>query len=179
MRKSFETTENSLFLTCPSGFMEPPVRKWFGGNSYFYTAVGAFFEWDDTTQYNVVSFLRRRQISEIHFVGNIDNPLYSGLLSDSDIVLRQSWEKQLSQGYADLKSVTNVLLDTKMKTQLLLASHLARQIQRLSESTILGQYITKNAICINAFVYDPDDDSFFHEVEVRRRAEILQGICCN
>jgi len=171
--------KNKLFLVCPSGFMEPPVRKTFGGNSYFYTAMGVFFKWDEKTQHDLTAFLQRKNISEIHFVGNIDNPLYSGVLHDSVIPLRLPWERQLAQGYTDLKTEIEGQLGAKMKTQLLLAAHLMRQIHRLGESNILGRHVSKEAIRISALVYDPSDDSFLSEAEVRRQARVLQGICLN
>jgi len=159
--------------------MEPPVRKAFGGNSYFYTAVGVFFEWDEATQNSISGFLQRRNISEIYFVGNIDNPLYSGIMHDSTILLRQPWQRQLAQGYANLKMSTKGQLGAKIETQLLLATHLKCQIHRLRESTILGRYIGKEDIRMSAFIYDPADASFINEAEVRRRAKVLQGICVN
>lgn len=179
MSRGLGNTKNRLFLVCPSGFMEHPVRKTFGGNSYFYTAMGVFFEWDEATQHDLTSFLQRRNISEIHFVGNMDNPLYSGFLHDSIIPLRLPWERQLARGYTDLKTEIEGQPGAKMKTRLLLADHLARQILRLSESSILGGHIGKEGIRIGALVYDPSDDSFLGAAEVHRRAMVLQGICYN
>ncbi|WP_373518024.1 hypothetical protein [Pricia sp.] len=174
-----ETTTSRLFLVCPSGFMETPVRKTFGENSYFYTAMGVFFEWDEATQHSLTGFLQRRNISEIHFVGNIDNPWYAGFLHESIIPLRLPWERQIARGYTDLKTEIEGQPGAKMKTQLLLAEHLARQILRLRESPILGSHIDKEGIRISASVYDPSDDSFLGAAEVRRRAMVLQGICLN
>ncbi|CAN0569953.1 unnamed protein product, partial [Ectocarpus sp. 12 AP-2014] len=145
----------------------------------FYTSVGLFFNWDETTQRDLISLLRRRNISEIHFVGTIDNPYYNGFLSNSILPLMQSDKKQLDPSNTNLKSKTTRSLSTKGKTQLLLADHLARQIIRLRESSSLVRHISEEAIQVSAFVYDSSDNSFLNTYEIDLQATLLEGICTN
>lgn len=179
MSSGLVNTKSRLFLVCPNGFMEPPVRKRFGGNSYFYTAIGVFFEWDEATQHNLTGFLQRKNISEIHFVGNIGNPLYAQFLDDTIIPLRLSYERQLARGYTGLRTEIEGQHEEKMKIWLLAADYLMCQIVRVRESPILGRHIGQEGIRISALVYDPSDDSFLNAAEVHRRAMVLQGICYN
>jgi len=126
----------------------------------------------------LTSFLRRRNISEIHFVGAIENPSYNGFLQDLIIPLRKPGNRKPDQGHTNLKTEIKGSFSTKIKTQLL-ADHLACQIIRLGESTILGKHIDKAAIRMRTLVYDPFDDRFLNTVEINLRAMLLQGICFN
>lgn len=179
MSRDWEIEGNRLFLVCPSEFMEPQIRKRFKGNSYFYTSVGMFFNWDKTTQGDIIRVLQRRNISEIHFVGTIDNPYYNGFLHNSILPLLQSEKNNLVPSNTNLKSKTTRSLSAKGKTQLLLANHLARQIIRLKESTYLGAYISKEVIRMSAHMYDSTQDNFLNAYEVNLQPILLQGICTN
>ncbi|TXD84502.1 hypothetical protein ESY86_05435 [Subsaximicrobium wynnwilliamsii] len=174
-----ENTKSRLFLVCPNGFMEVPVREKFGDNSYFFTAMAVFFEWDEASQHNLMEFVQRRNISEIYFVGNLDNPLYVKFIDNPVIPLRVPWERQLALGYTDLKTEIEGLAGAKMKNKMLLADYLERQMSFLKALPVLGSYLLKEDIKINAVVYDPADHSFQSATKVSFQGKLLSGICYN
>jgi len=99
-------------------------------------------------------------------------------LQDLIIPLRKPGKRQLDQGHTNLKTEIKGSFGTKIKTHFL-ADHLACQIIRLGESTILGKHIDKAAIRMRTLVYDPSDDRFLDAAEINLRAMLLQGICFN
>jgi len=174
-----EIEKNRLFLVCPSGFMEPYIRKKFKGDSYFYTGIGIFFNWDNATQRDLIGLLKRKGIAEIHFVANIDNPTYNGCLPNSMLPLWPPEKSQIAPSTTNQKTEIKESLSTKGKTQLLLANHLARQIIRLKESSCLGKHIGEEAIQVSAFIYDSSDDSVLNTYEIDLQSMLLQGFCSN
>jgi len=70
------TSENCLFLICPTDYMESLLTTSFLGQAFFYTALGVCFQWDITTQKNLIDFIRKEKIKQIVLITKMNNKFF-------------------------------------------------------------------------------------------------------
>ena len=80
---SFPVNEsiNRLFLVCPTDGMEPLIRKEFEGEAFFYTALGACFEFDIQTENSLWEMILDNDIRQIVFLSSTSNVFYQDAFS--------------------------------------------------------------------------------------------------
>lgn len=75
---------NTLFLICPTDYMEPLIEEYFVGNKYFYTSLGNSIHLsDDNTFGQIKQFIRKRNISKIVFVLKENNKIFKEVINHS------------------------------------------------------------------------------------------------
>ena len=70
------TSENCLFLICPTDGMEPLLVKCFKGQAFFYTALGACFEWDMATQESLKKLIGKEKIKQVVLLAKMSNTFF-------------------------------------------------------------------------------------------------------
>ncbi|EDM44512.1 hypothetical protein SCB49_13110 [unidentified eubacterium SCB49] len=76
--------QNSLFLLCPTDYLEPIINDTFGYKNYFYESLGNSFVYDNETLNYIKQFIEIHNIQEIQFVLSKDNQIVLDALGNRD-----------------------------------------------------------------------------------------------
>ncbi len=169
---------NRLFLICPTDNMEKPILNHFNGSSYFYTALGAYLEFDYESQSKLWDLVYELEIEKIVFVTSINN-----------VFCRQVFNSMQNRNYP----VDIVLAETKKEISkhliqpevffsnihLLIAKHLKNQKERLLATSILGNHLKEQNIFVEAYAYHPEKWTFSNCYEVEKIGNFLSEFSCN
>ncbi|MCK8521258.1 hypothetical protein M0D21_06760 [Aquimarina sp. D1M17] len=151
---------NYLFLICPSDHMEPVLHQICDAKAYFYTALGANFNWDDTTQKNLINFIESRNILQIVFVTKYTNHFYK-----KNIGTKNNTILKVHRNLSSLeRTLPNYFLNEShpiLRNMLLASRHLGSQKKQLLETTSLGKTLKEHGIHIKSFVYHPENEAFY------------------
>lgn len=99
---------SSLFLLCPTDFLEPIIETKYKGANYFYASLGNVLTFDLSTLENIKNLLNKKDIRKIYFV----------LADDNKIFLDALEEQNLSQ-IRGLKEFNKVIKNQEKQSELL------------------------------------------------------------
>jgi len=173
-----DISKKRLFLVCPTDHMEQVIHKKFGGKAFFYTALGAYFEFDTETQYHLWDMICELGIDEVLLVTRINNNFYG-----------QAFEHQRKHTYPVNKSLSKIkeeITSHQMSAEiflpnfyLLAARHIANQKKCLLLTYYLGDHLLQQGISVKACAYHPGKDVFYSLEELEHHGGFLKNISCN
>ena len=121
----------SLFLLCPTDYLEPVINNIFKGKNYFYESLGNSFVTDYETMESLKELIYKHHIENIYFVLSSDNQIISDALEGqvySDI-------KGLKSSYQVIdKEHSNAALQTKNQRFTSLSYYLNKKINKFQET---------------------------------------------
>jgi len=167
-----------LFLICPTDRMEQLIVNHFRGEVYFYTALGAYFEFDLRVQSKLWDLIGEYRIEQVIFVTAINNVFY-----------KQVFDKNEKHNYP----IDEILAETKKEISkhrihpevfssnlhLLAARHLKNQKQRLLSTRFLGNRLREKNIIVDAYAYQPEKKIFSSYREIEKMGCLLKSISYN
>ncbi len=167
-----------LFLICPTDGIEAPIRNNFIGSVYFYSALGAYFNFDAQTQNSIWQLINDKMIDQVVMVTAITNVFY-----------QQTFSKDQFTNYPInrvLSKMNNTIDDGAMSMEaifpnyhLLAAKYMKDQKKRLLSTSFLGNCLEKKNIPFYAYIFHPSDKVFSSLDETEKRGYLLNGILCN
>ncbi len=177
--KSLKTSSvKRLFLICPTDCLEEPILNHFAGEGYFYTALGAYFEFDFMAQSSLWDLICEHTIEQVVFVTAIDNVFYQDVFN-----------KNVKHNYPVDEALAKVKKEiSKHQIQpevfssnfhLLVAKHLKSQKKRLLSSSYLGNRLSEEKITIDAYAYQPEKRLFSSYHEIEKMGYMLNNISNN
>ena len=173
------TSENCLFLVCPTDFMEPALRKNCQGQAFFYTALGACFDWNLSTQKNLIGLIKRRNIGQIVLVTKMDNRFFRDKVKVKYNLAHFPVEKAL-QSIEDSLPEHFHHWDKPLPQLSVLALHyLNAQKRRLLDSEPIGQLIQRKQISIEIQIYDAKKRSFLNMEKLEGKIHLFDSISVN
>jgi len=152
---------NCLFLICPTDHIEDVLDQTCSHKAYFYTALGANFNWDLVTQQCLIELIENQKIDQLIFVTKNTNHFYKETVESKNEYSSFRIDKSLIHLE---KTLPNCFLKQShpiLKTMLLASRHLQKQYQNILETTILGKDLKQKGIVTKSFVYHPDTEVFY------------------
>jgi len=159
--------------------MEGPIRVNFGENAYFYTALCAFFDWDDKTQFSLLDLIQEKEIKEVYLADSIDNPIYRDFLNTAKIPLHIPLQEHLISIYKDLKRSAKWQQDETVGLKYFIADHLSKQVSRLGTTRLLGDFLESQGIPVEAILYERSSEAFHSVSEVCEWARLFREFSYN
>jgi len=169
---------NRLFLICPTDCIEQPIHQYFDGNGYFYTALGAYFEFDFKVQSTLWELICDRNIKEVIFVTAINNLLYQDVF-DRNEKHNYPVDQALEIARNEITNHTKPHKAYYSNYHLLVAHHLKKQKHRLLSTHYLGNRLRDNNIDIDVYVYQPNKEKFCSHREIEETGYLLNSISYN
>lgn len=119
---------SSLYMICPTDHLEPVIHERFEGQKYFYTSLGNNLQMDKDTLGQIISMIKKHNITDISFVLSEDNTI---LL---DALTRQNFAeiRGLKQAYSDVrehKKAIRKTWNTHDQHVMMLSYYLNQQIE--------------------------------------------------
>ncbi|HMP32551.1 MAG TPA: hypothetical protein PKD85_23290 [Saprospiraceae bacterium] len=147
---------NSLYLICPTDFLELTIDSSFEGNKFFYTSLGNSIDLENRRTIGQIKFLLRRyEISKITFILKINNTIIQDITNygiSTNITSTQTLFKQQRQEITKFFQPKDDLTLKKLCISTFL----------LQKTRILCQKLGANSndIEISALLYMGDDSTF-------------------
>jgi len=166
-------SKNYLFLICPTDYMENVLNSSYRGKAFFYTALGADFNWDYNTQLDLTEFIENQNIKQIVFVVKSTNLFYQR----TDITKYASKFRINETLLGIEESLPECFLNQShpmLKTMLLASRHMQQQHNQILETSILGNFLKYHKISIKSFVLNPDTALFFRPKTIEKKV-LLYG----
>ena len=134
-----------LFLLCPSDHLEKIVLKHIKGKALFYTSLGGEFNFDASTQYDLLNLIENHEVNEIVILLSVQNLFIKGSSIGNQNVP--------DERKANLDSLLCMDKDKLGSRQNEYQSHLIRQKNILLSTALLGDQLRQRgiAICKNVF----------------------------
>ncbi len=149
---------NRLFLICPDCYLEVPLRKIFGENSFFLTALGIAFDLDNfETLEEVNQFIMAENINEIVLVNDHQCTFVKSAIKN-EIRFNTKAEKiliEIANSDEDIKSIENETLKCKQISKV----NLKRLAYELTESAFIGNKINDGEIVLKGIIFNRADNS--------------------
>ena len=173
------TSKNCLFLICPTDGMEPLLAKRFSGQAFFYTALGAYFEWDLPTQESLIALIKRRNIKQIAVLTKITNTFFMDKLKVKYNLANYSVEKSLQFIEDSLPEHWNHWEKSISKQRLLATTYIEEQKLRLMGANSLGTLINDGKIPVTSFLYDDEAGKFLKTASLTKQIQLFETISIN
>ncbi len=166
-------SKNYLFLICPTDYMENILNSTYREKAFFYTALGADFSWDNSTQLKLIELIESQNVTQIVFVVKSTNRFYQ-----KTNALENVSKFRINDTLLGIEeSLPNCFLNQShpmLKTMLLASRHLQQQQQQILETAVLGNFLIHRKIDIKSFVFNPDTTLFFTP-EIIEKKVLLYG----
>jgi len=149
---------NRLFLICPDCYLEIPLRKIFGENSFFLTALGTAFDLDNfETLEEVNQFIIGENINEIVLVNDHQCTFVKSAIKNEIRFDTKAEEVlvKIANSNEDIKSIQNETLKCKQISKV----NLKRLAYELTESAFIGNKINDGEIVLKGIIYNRDDNT--------------------
>jgi len=173
------TSKNCLFLICPTDAMEPLLAKRFKGQAFFYTALGAYFEWDLSTQENLISLIKRRNIKQIVVLTKMTNTFFVEKLKVKYNLANYSVEKSLQFIEDALPKHWGYWDKTLSRQRLFATTYIEEQKSRLLSTPYLGTLMKERKIPVTSFLYDGDEGRFLKTESMKQQIQLFESISIN
>lgn len=152
-------SKSRLFLVCPDCHMEMPIRKQYGDNSFFLTALGTAFDLTDFEFMEEVNQLViKEDIKEIILVNDHQCTFVKSALQN-EVRFNTKAEKilvNIANSSDDIKSIHNQELKSKQISKV----NLKRLAFDLIDSAFIGNKISEGDITLTGVIYNKEDKSF-------------------
>lgn len=178
MIKDELTSKNCLFLICPTDCIEALISINFKGQAFFYTALGACFEWDIKTQKSLVETIAKKNIRQITLVTKMNNTFFMDKIKVKYNLANYSIEEAL-QDIEDKLPQHFTFWDKLPKLKILATHHLKQEQQKLVNITILGDFISSKNILVNSFLYNDENQKFIKSKTLRQQIIFFEEFSIN
>lgn len=169
---------NSLFLICPTDHIESVLSQSAGYKTYFYSALGASFTWDDTTQQNLVSLIENQKIDQVIFVTKCTNRFFQETYESAN-----AHTFQVNQTLLKLeKTLPFYFLEQShpmLKIMLLASRHLQKQRKHILKTNVLGKTLRQKGIATASFVYHTDSKVFYTPGMIEKKVLLYGKLSSN
>jgi len=165
---------NCLFLICPTDHLEDILSQTCNTKAFFYTALGANFNWDITTQKNLISLIEKQKIKQIVFVTKHSNLFYQEALEPDSEPLFAVYDTLLKLD----KTLPGYFLNQShpiLRIMLLASRNLQRQQKHILETSLLGKALKHKKTIIQSFVYHPENEVFYPPKIIEKKV-LLYGM---
>ncbi len=173
------TSENCLFLICPTDGMEPILVERFNGQAFFYTSLGACFEWDLTTQENLIGFIKRRNINHIILLMKVTNTFFINKVKIKYNLANYTVEKTLQFIEDTIPEHLKHWDKTILKQRVLATTYLEHQKRRLLNTVYLGKQIDNGKIAVTSLLYSEAACRFLKTKTLKQKMELFETISIN
>jgi len=147
---------NSLFMICPTDYIESVIRNRFDGKKYFYTSLGNTLTLDKSILSQIAEVIQKHDIKEIIFILSEENSIIK------DALYKQSFStiKGLKESYDLIQGHKNQSLDIwqSNNTHFRLLSYFLNH--KIEELQFALSNIISDQIIINGKLYSNDNDCF-------------------
>lgn len=151
--------KEKLYLICPDCHIEQAIRKKYGSNSYFLTALGSVFDISEFEYAEEVNqFIKNETISEIVIVNDIHCTFIRNTI-ENDKNHETNAEKVLQQLMLNNTSAFNQCEQSDQK-RLLARLNIYRQAYALLDVTFIGNKITDGIINLSGLIYNRENYEF-------------------
>lgn len=147
---------NTLFLICPTDFLETTINSRFKGRNYFYTSLGVSIQLsDEVTVGQIKNFILDNGIKRIILVLKDSNTFLNGMANQSDvkgIVGIHHLQKDINQSKTEIERYR----DNTVKVNLCISNYLNRKV------FLLNNELNKNQVYIEikALIYNETNQVF-------------------
>ncbi len=172
---SLLTHNSRLFLVCPSDCIEKDLRNSHNGKAFFYTALGACFEWDKATQESLIELIDAQTIDQVIFVTKKDNLFYKNAF-ESQQPYTYRVERALFQ---TIKGMPSIREKKFMQSHCLAVHHLLAQESRLLSTTFLGKKLCDDKILVESLIYDEEHQKFYSLNKLQQQLSFASTITLN
>ncbi len=159
---------NCLFLICPTDHIENVLSQTCSTKSFFYTALGASFNWDVPTQQNLTILIKKQKITQAVFITKHTNLFYKEALESDCESLFQVSDALLALD----KTLPDYFLKQShpiLRRMLLASRHLQNQQRHILETSILGKTLKTHKVITQSFVYHSDNEVFYPPRTIEER----------
>jgi len=159
---------NCLFLICPTDHIESVLSQTCSTKAFFYTALGASFNWDVPTQRSLTTLIEKHKITQAVFVTKHTNLFYKEAFESNCESLFQVNNTLLALD----KTLPDCFLQQShpmLRTMLLASRHLQKQQRNVLRTSILGETLKKYKVVTGSFVYHPDNEIFYSPGTIEKR----------
>ena len=167
-----------LCLVCPTDNLEIPLKSRYGAETFFYTALGAYFDFDQSVQFRLWEIINELNIEEIIFVCSLNNVFYRNAFDE-----KGNRKFAVDQCLLKTRHVLSIeQIDSEMFSanfHLLATQYLSDQIDRLLATNYLGLRLEQSDIGVKALVHEPRESIFIQLKEVEARGKMLSSISYN
>ncbi len=148
-----------LFLVCPDCFIEQTIRKHYGPDSFFLTALGSVFH-IDSFEYaeEINSFLSGEGVLDIFVVNDIKCTFIQNTMTSKNHQTKA--EQKLAQLYLENYDEFEELDTDEDKAQKLALLNIERQVNELSETAFIGDKISDGRLTVKGLLYDRTQEMF-------------------
>ncbi|MDH7448154.1 hypothetical protein [Aquimarina sp. 2201CG14-23] len=169
---------NCLFLICPTDHIESILSQTCNTKAFFYTALGASFNWDITTQKNLITLIENQKITQVVFVTKYSNLFYQEALEPNSEPLFTVYDTLLKLD----KTLPDYFLNQShpiLRIMLLASRHLQKQQKNILETFLLGKMIKQHKIITQSFVYHPDNEVFYPPKTIENKVLLYGTLSSN
>ncbi len=147
----------TLFLICPTDFLETTINSRFKGDNYFYSSLGNSFQLSDDLLFGQIKeFLLDKSINRIMLVLKDSNTFFSGKLNESDansIACIKDIQKDTLKNKTEIAKFSG---DLNTQKKLAISKYLNRKT-RLLENQLKDEF---SSINVKAQLFIEADESF-------------------
>ena len=116
---------NTLFLICPTDFLETTINKSFKGKNYFYTSLGNSIQLNDkVTVGQIKEFISTKKITRIIFILKENNSILHQMNKGSNVMSIQHLEKEIIKSKSEIRKYQ----DTSIQKKLCISNFLNRKV---------------------------------------------------
>jgi len=146
-------------LVCPDCFIEQTIRKHYGPDSFFLTALGSVFH-IDSFEYaeEINSFLSGEDVLHIYVVNDVQCTFIQNTLDTKNHQTKA--EQKLAQLYLENYDDFEELKTDGDKAQKLALLNIERQVKDLSETAFIGTKISDGQLTVKGLLYDRTKGEF-------------------
>lgn len=151
--------KNRLFLVCPDCFIEQTIRKHYGPDSFFLTALGSVFH-INSFEYaeEINSFLSGEDVMDIYVVNDVQCTFIRNTMTIQNHQTKA--EQKLAQLYLDNLDDFEDFTSDEDKAKHLALLNIKRQAKDLSETAFLGSKIQDGSLRVKGLLYDRSKEEF-------------------
>lgn len=173
------TSKNCLFLICPTDGMELLLAKRFSGQAFFYTSLGACFEWDLATQEDLINLIKRRDINHIVLLMKVTNTFFIDKVKVKYNLANYAVEKTLQFIEDTIPEHLKHWDKTIPKQRMLATTYLEYQKRRLLNTVCLGKQIDNGRIAVTSLLYSEAACRFLKTETLKQKMELFETISIN
>jgi len=173
------TSENCLFLICPTDGMEPILANRFNGQAFFYAALGACFEWDIATQQSLAKLIKKRNIKHITLLMKVTNTFFIDKVKVKYNLANYAVEKTLQFIEDKIPEHLKHWDKSIPKQEILATAYLEHQKHRLQKTMQLGKLIDSKKIKVTSLLYSEIGLKFIKTNILKQKIELCEAISIN
>lgn len=172
-------SKKCLFLICPTDGFEPFLTNMFKEQAFFYTALGACFEWKNATQKELAKLIVKQDIKQVLFIVKKNNRFFLDKLKIKYNLAAYPVEKSLQFIEDNMSTTLENWGDKRPNQEILAANYLEYQKDRLIQTSFLGSTLKKHNIAVMSMLYNSNRQTFIKTETLQHHIKLFEDISVN